>query len=346
LICGRSQLARKSSAITIATDLLHEVMPQRIGQLPGSSEGLIESVGERPHQVLVYSEFGNLLANAQKDYMTAFKTLINDLADCAPVGRRLSKKSNSTATVDPRVSMLCGVNPTYLEKYSRVEDWTGGFYGRFFFIWAERERHFPRPPVDHQQHDDVLAELRLRGEITQVGRGCGFDEEANRAWNEWTELLESLPHHVSDDTASLIARSTTITLRIAMLLSLDYDQAIASREKLNDWYLTRYTLWPAIEITRMHLISLLSLASTLAPSTDMDNRRKVLACVPYGVDVPIAEIISKSKMLQSKIMPILSSLICENKIQSAGGGGEYYRRIGDDVGDANTALKLIREFSV
>lgn len=80
---GRSGDDQKSSALSIARDLLWHADPSMIGRPPGSWEGLIDSLGERPRQTIFYSEFGDFLSKAnQPGYFGPMKTSLTDLWDC------------------------------------------------------------------------------------------------------------------------------------------------------------------------------------------------------------------------------------------------------------------------
>ncbi len=80
---GRSGDDQKSSALGIARNILWHADQQLIGRPPGSWEGLIDSLGEKPRQTIFYSEFGDFLSKAnQPGYFGPMKTSLTDLWDC------------------------------------------------------------------------------------------------------------------------------------------------------------------------------------------------------------------------------------------------------------------------
>jgi hypothetical protein len=82
LLIGRSGEDQKSTAISIGRDLLFHACPERVGDFPGSAEGLLDSLSRVPTQMIPISEFGKLLASAQRGYFEPIKTLLTDLWDC------------------------------------------------------------------------------------------------------------------------------------------------------------------------------------------------------------------------------------------------------------------------
>ncbi len=82
LVVGRSGEDNKSSALNVGQRILFQSSPDLIGDYPGSAEGLIDSLGSKPVQVIPISEFGRFLSQAQGGYFEQIKTLLADLWDC------------------------------------------------------------------------------------------------------------------------------------------------------------------------------------------------------------------------------------------------------------------------
>jgi len=83
MLAGRSGDDQKSTAIEIGREILFEACPTLIGDQPGSSEGMIESLSKQPTQLLIYKEMGKLLASTQRGYLEPLKALLTDLSDCS-----------------------------------------------------------------------------------------------------------------------------------------------------------------------------------------------------------------------------------------------------------------------
>ena len=82
LLVGRSGEDNKSTALNVGLEILKDAAGSLIGDMPGSPEGLIESLQHAPTQVIPISEFGKFLSSAQRGYFEPTKTLLADVWDC------------------------------------------------------------------------------------------------------------------------------------------------------------------------------------------------------------------------------------------------------------------------
>lgn len=142
LIVGPSGIGRKSTCVRMASNLLNEIDPNIVGSQPDSAEGLMEELVQMPQTTLVYTELGEFLAKTQPgSRQEAQRTLQTALYDGVTMTRRLARR---TVTIEhPRLTLLGGVSDTYLERYTRDEDYTGGYMSRFALYGGPSE-HEPR----------------------------------------------------------------------------------------------------------------------------------------------------------------------------------------------------------
>lgn len=82
LIVGRSGEDAKSAALRVGKKLLFAADPQMLGEYPGSWEGLVEQLAQKPKQLISISEFGKFLSSAQAGYFEKVKAGLCDLWDC------------------------------------------------------------------------------------------------------------------------------------------------------------------------------------------------------------------------------------------------------------------------
>lgn len=82
LLVGDSSKSRKTAAINVAQRVLREAVPGSVGEIPGSQEGLYESLRAQQRQLIVYGEFGEFLAKSEQGYMMPLKTTLTNLWDC------------------------------------------------------------------------------------------------------------------------------------------------------------------------------------------------------------------------------------------------------------------------
>jgi hypothetical protein len=143
ILVGESGFARKTTAIMLGDEILGEVARKRIGPEPGSWEALFEQLVDQPTQLIRMMEFGRFLSSssghASTNYMAKLRTALVDLYDCSPVDRRKAKRK-VVRVARPRLSLLAACAPPFLERYTGVEDWTGGFLGRFMVAFGQKTR--------------------------------------------------------------------------------------------------------------------------------------------------------------------------------------------------------------
>ena len=160
LVVGPSGIGRKSTCVRLATDLLLEVDPNLVGNQPDSAEGLMEEVAASPQTTLVYSELGEFLAKTQPgSRQEGQRTLQTALYDGVTMTRRLARR---TVTIEhPRLTILGGVSDTYLERYTRDEDYTGGYMSRFALFGGVSE-HDPEGTGDPETAARLRHSLLVR----------------------------------------------------------------------------------------------------------------------------------------------------------------------------------------
>lgn len=218
LLIGESGDTRKSTAINMATDMLAEVAPDRIGDEPGSTQGLLESFAVAPQQVIFYPEFGDFLVRTESGVLAPLRAKYTDMYD----GRRQSKRLSKTETVveSPRLSLLCGCAPTFLAQHTGHVDWQGGFMSRkvIFYPTAGRERTFIFPARrDRIAYRSLVEALTAMGQVVP-GECRGLSEEARKLWEEWYVKIEARRHNASARWArGGLARAPTAALKLGML---------------------------------------------------------------------------------------------------------------------------------
>lgn len=333
LCVGPSGESRKSASISIARDVLEEALPGCMGEPPGSKENLVDTLREKPRQLIAYSEFGKFLADSEKGYLNPLRTTYTDAWDSVPLGRGLVSKKNTEAKF-PRLSLLGGSTLAYLERYTEPADWTGGFLARFLTFYADRERTYEEPPstVNPVQHavrrDYMIQWLRwLAAGNNGFGGGgqcLGFDDAARRLWKEWYAGLEKKKEKSTEETRGLLARAHGHALRVALLLAWDYGGARTSES----FYITPAVLEPTIKIIDLHLTSVVKIGENLASGKDMQDRRRVFNQITENPR-PLGEIILGSRLLKDRVTRIIETLMAEGSIMRATGTamfGEWYRR--------------------
>lgn len=158
LLVGDSGDSRKTTAISMAHEVMRRVDDSIDAPTDGSPEGLLAWLSKRHQQeennacgILVAGEFALLLTQYERTYSIAMKPLLMDLYDVPAVKKRALSKSE-VVIPQPRVSMLGGVAIELLPTMSTAEDWLGGFFSRCMLIHGVRTRHEKRggTPTDDE----------------------------------------------------------------------------------------------------------------------------------------------------------------------------------------------------
>ena len=268
VLVGRSGDDQKSTATGIARRVIREAQPQRIQPNPVSPEGLKESLAETPRQTLVYSEFGDFLTQTKQGYGEGLKTTITDLWDCVVMTRRKAKKEESIEVKHPRLSILAACALPFLTEHTTSTAWSGGFFARWFFIHAQRERVDSFPARGNKITEGQTLAVKLR-ELTSGGHYfCGdIEEEAYKMWDTWFKSISSrkLPKII----AGLRSRIPTHALRIILILAMDLRYT-----PHYSWKIDTQLVSLAIEITEMYVDSLFSISEVLEPDEESRVRRE------------------------------------------------------------------------
>jgi hypothetical protein len=303
LLVGRSGEDQKSSAIGIGQTILFEAAAPLVGDFPGSAEGLIESLGRQPTQLIPVSEFGKLLASAQRGYFEPIKTLLTDVWDSNPIQR--TKANNKVIRVDnPRLSVMGGCSVPYLEKHTLAEDWTGGFMGRWAVLLAQRERTDPDPVGDQTLKPFLVQELQNRATTISAGWCSGLTPAAADLWRDWFNDISN--RHLPGNIVGIRARAPTIARKVALLYGWDYGPAIHGQP----WQMDLDVLEPAIAFAEMHVKSLITLAEVIADHPDARLRRTVIDVIKRrGGEATLGDILLDTKMKKRPISEMLDAMV-------------------------------------
>lgn len=326
MLAGRSGDDQKSTAIQIGREILFAARPELIGDQPGSWEGQIQSLSVQPRQLLIYPEMGKLLASTQRGYMEPYKAVLTDLADATPQQRVLAKKKageESTIRVDnPRLSLLGACSLPFLERHTEAVDWTGGFLGRFFLIFAARERVDPWPYGSDAGQAELVAWIAEHAAADTAGWCLGPTSSARVTWNNWFRDVHA--RQLPELVAGARTRAPVMALKVALLLGWDYGTADLGMP----WQIDHNVLEPAIAIAELYLQSVCALSERLAEHPEARTRRTVLEALTVGVPTTLGHILTTTKFKRKSLMEVLDGLVEERALQRltiAGGQAIYVR---------------------
>jgi hypothetical protein len=333
LLVGRSGEDNKSSALSVGVPILQEAQHTLIGDFPGSMEGLIESLALNQTQMIPISEFGRFLSSAQRGYFEPVKTLLADLWDCGPTQRRRASTRTRTGETqeniirvpNPRLSIAAACSIPYLEKHTLAEDWTGGFMGRWLVLYGMRERTDPDPKGDPTRHAMLVEGLRERLTHHDKNYWCrGLTPRALEVWVEWYNDVANRP--LPGNIIGIRSRAPTMARKIALILAWDYGLDFDG----DSWDMDIDVLIPAIQITELHIQSLVDLSLIIADHPEARLRRDVLSTIAgIGDAAEFGQILARLKMKKRTVVDVIDTLLEEGTIEKydVDGSGKLVYRI-------------------
>jgi len=309
MLVGKSGRDRKTTAVRIATDLVSSVNPDLLGTPPGSSQGLQESLIEKPYQMIPMEELGDHLAQTRNRGMEDIRTTMNIAYDGGPIGRTLAAGTKKSDSV--RLTVLGGTTPAYLESYTDETARTGGYLNRYGMMLARREHHLATVVPDEARRVIVAEHLLTVHKMECPFGALGFTDEAAAIWTKWGQGVEIGVSLADQEIAGAIARAQEFALKVALLISIAenvYNPAAF-------WPIDAPALRLAIKIAGWHVRGTDQIMHNLAGTQFQRNRRKLLQFLE-GETKTRGHIQRYLKMPPREVETLLQALKQEGRILS------------------------------
>lgn len=228
LLAGTGQY--KGTVIMMATAILDKVDSTLKAPDDMSFEGFLKfferqsSAGIGATTILIQEEWVNLLMMLNKSYSAQMRPQLNAFYNVPPTFSRSLKNAPFFHINQPKMSMLGGITPEFLAKYSESEDWESGFYNRCMFITGKstrKQKEQPRVPVKVQE--DLAMQLARGLERWKIAREKAewafydFTPDANKARVN-IDIGEGRP-----ELCELLKRSKNHLAKIAAIEQFDED---------------------------------------------------------------------------------------------------------------------------
>jgi len=281
LLVGDSAETRKTTVVKIAERVIGAIDPAKILPNPESASALFEAMQLQPQSVFLQPEMGDFFAGTTKgSYKAAVREKMMALYD----GSRMTKhKVGEILVVErPRLSVLGGVAPPFLEAYAGGKDWQDGNFSRYYMVYAERERTYEPPPSAPDGLGFVTYELMSLSRLApRIGPCLGWKPGvADVYWAQQCEGLDALCATATTSrwARSSFARSRNTALKAAMLYDFDVGNArdTAVHAPGEGWYLSKAAIDFGMAVARMHIASVQSILSLLSHNFYEHQRKEVL----------------------------------------------------------------------
>lgn len=322
LIVGRQGTDRKSTALKKGWVLLKEAVPERRGDEPGSPQGLIQSLVDRPQQILIYEDMADLFLLTQRraggNQLSGVKAKLLRAFDCDPVSHRLRRQV--LREENPRLSILGGVNRPILDVYVDVEDWSNGLMSRFLVVFAARERLLHRrvpDPATRQWLVNWLGAMATYAPDEGAWGLClGVDQQAEDLLTAFEHALHQTQPTRGDRTDGPRARTRMMAVKMAFLLCLSSGFGWPQGPGVpgTPWLIPGSVMAVAIRFALMSFAGALAITYTTTGSRDMQDRTAVLESI-RPTWTPLSEIILSSRLLERRVQAVISTLTTEGTIE-------------------------------
>lgn len=353
MLVGPAYTGHKTWSISSAQKMLTQIRSDRVETQIASVEAVVDKVIDAEVLGLYQAEFGNFLSASAKtsSKQHTLRQILTELWDSPSRFHRLTlekQKKTKRATVpkvahNPRVSLTAGVTPAYLERYTTLQDWEGGFLSRFCIIYTAPERSWSMAQPEPEGYWGALSQwleflsslsAKQTGRPPAIGPCAGFDAKAAEFWDAW---YDDMPKLEADRATSAIQRGwNTIPIKAAMHYALD---RMISRALENDqdtaglaepWFVTYDDLVAGTKLAELHTASVLFLTKSVSDTYDGRLMRTILNAIPPGGS-PHHEVLQAVDVGRRKANELLITLQERHQInkRTMADGLDWWFRTGD-----------------
>jgi hypothetical protein len=314
MLVGHTGTTRKTSAVNLGKALLEDVSPAAVLPHPQSVEALHEDMAAMNGSpaLLVYGEFGEFLSRTSKGSIYApLRDAFTQLWDCKSFEQKRVRKE-PLRIVDPRLSLLAGVAPSFLEAHTTQEDFSNGFLNRWAFFAGERTRFYSRPEGSPELRTWLLGEL-VRIQKESVHLCSGMTPQAEEYWRNWTTTVDEVVKSSDGLARDLLPRAQPLAEKAALLAAFE-----SRRSAKPGWKIGLAELEFGRAVAEAHIISALWIGKALVQSRYERTRNSVLNVITnaQGAQLTLGEVMQRVKpsLPKKEAQMVLDSLLEERMI--------------------------------
>lgn len=217
--------ARKTHAAALGFDqVFAPALPSRIGNLPGSYEGLLESLAEKPQQCIFDPEMSRFYRQARSEggHLGPLKQGLTDVYDCKKISRQ-TRKVKIQPQDTHRLNMIGCIALDEFQANIEATDITGGFVSRFLLAMGSRSWLKKLDPHQTYQHQPIQLAAHLRWVANACPQNLAYmSPEATEFANEVVVAWDTVEQGLDlKRWASIWERASAMSRKIALLLALD-----------------------------------------------------------------------------------------------------------------------------
>lgn len=307
LIIGPSRTTRKTASLDAGTDILQLACPELLMPMPGSYEEMVEQMRRQAHGLLTFREFGHFLKQTQRGYAEPQRTLLMDLYDwpCNRPYTRNLKKGQIAIEGPICLSMLGAVSTDLLYQNVDSSEWLGGFFGRLFLIYGERDE-FKMPSTWEAARNYLVGQLRAWSGYKPPPCG-GFSSDAWIWLDAWARARDSETSKLPLRIQNFCGGTLTFAAKIALLYALDSGECGAGE----GWLISLQSVYRAVRFVEdLYLKSAVYLGEHIQLSLWERARQQVIDIIETAGDFGVSrrDLLRKTKLPTDQADSITESL--------------------------------------
>jgi hypothetical protein len=310
LLIGPSTISHKSTTLQHSNDIIQNVSPANIMSNMFSPEGIIQELSEQPNNtgVMIKDEFGGILTNMTREYMSNTKDLLMELYD----GNQKIKRRLRTETITintPYVTWLTATTPSRFYQTFKYEDLYTGFINRFISIKYDNNRQtkyteLPIENISMARTDIIVKLIELDNKLNQLESPISIilSKEAKKIYKTYQD--QRINNAKYDHEFAMLGRSFINILKFCIINTiseLDINNYDGSQLEVSpDTMIESIILNDSILNSNLELINYLQLNPAVIRIYDIINQNKE--------PIPHSLLLRRSRMLDNELQNILNTL--------------------------------------
>ena len=279
LLVGPTGAGHKTTALKRGSQIFLDAgFLSRYKSSIGSTEAVEDDLMDQKGRItLWYAEFGNFLKEALDGHKTGAKAWLTEQFDCDPIDKRTRGKGRVFCS-EPRLCVVGAVNHSYIEGFTKKEDWTTGLFSRVFMAHSRDVRKDPDVYTKDTSRHDWLVSRLLEISKTKVMPGGDLSPRAEQRWRAFLSQVESQKKKLNTVEATAAnARVATMAIKIALLLMLDFEYG--DYVMTPGWEIQDECLAIGIEAAKLHWRESIYMANLVSGTDEGRLLRQILAAL-------------------------------------------------------------------